>query len=188
MWKKAIIAAVVGWVVLTVWVFVVNGMYGFRARIDMRQIPQEGQVYELLKTQLAEPGRYICNPQLDASGQFPGNQPVYSIFYSGVGHETAGTEQTRHFVRGFLGILLAVLLLGQSGERILNRYVFRVLFFSALGLFLVLWSDLPSAGIGGYPMRDAWLLAANTLASWTLIGLAVAAVMRPASGARGTAK
>jgi hypothetical protein len=176
MWKNVIVAGVLGWIMLTIWTFVVNGLFGFRVRIDMREIPQERQVYELLKANLAEPGRYICNPASTESGMFPENQPVYGILYGGVGHEAAGSGELRHAVTSLVMVLLATWLLSWGAVR---TYARRVLFFVVVGLIVLLYADLPSAGIAGYPLRDALLLAANTLVSWTLAGLVVAARMKP---------
>jgi hypothetical protein len=69
----------------------INGLFGFRYRIDMKQVPNEAQVYQILKENITEPGRYLCNPALTESNTFPENEPVFSILYGGMGHEAAGS-------------------------------------------------------------------------------------------------
>src|SRR4030042_2036396 len=90
--KKVIIAGLLGGLVLIIWSFVVNGIFGFKSRIEMKQIPNERQVYEILKQNIVEPGRYICNPELTLNEFFPDEEPVFSILYGGVGHEAAGEQ------------------------------------------------------------------------------------------------
>jgi len=72
--KKVISAGLLGGVVLIAWTFVVNGILGFQARIEMKQIAAERVVYETLKEHIVDPGRYICNPELTAEGRFPGGR------------------------------------------------------------------------------------------------------------------
>ena len=88
MLKKVIIAGFLGGLTLMIWVFLINGIFGFRNRIDMKQVPNERQVYELLKHNIVEPGRYLCNPEMTSSNTFPDNEPVFSILYGGMGHES----------------------------------------------------------------------------------------------------
>lgn len=110
---------------------------------------------------------------------FPEKQPVFSIFYSGVGHETAGREQLHQALTSFAAVLLACLLLAGSGEGTLRRYWRRVHFFAVAGVMIALYGEVPDPGIGGYPLRDALLLGANTVVAWTVMGLAAAALLRP---------
>ena len=87
MFKNIIIAGLLGGLTLMIWILLINGIFGFRNQIDMKQVPNEQQVYELLKSNVVEPGRYLCNPELTSSNMFPDNEPVFSILYGGMGHE-----------------------------------------------------------------------------------------------------
>jgi len=58
---KVLSAGVLGAVVLIVWTIVVNGVFGFQSSIDMKQVPAEDQVYEVLRQHVVEPGRYILD-------------------------------------------------------------------------------------------------------------------------------
>ncbi len=54
----------------------------------MKQIPNERQVYEMLKENIVAPGKYICNPALTSEGRFPANEPVLGVLYGSEGVET----------------------------------------------------------------------------------------------------
>lgn len=179
MMKRVIVAGLLGWVVLMVWVFVVNGLFGFRRSIDMNRIAEERQVYELLKEKIVEPGRYIFNPEVSPERGFPGEEPVYSVHYSGMGHGTAGMMLLIHLVIGLVTMTLAAWMLSVTSARILSSYPRRVLFFTVIGLLFALFGDLMQFGIGGYSFKPALLLALNSVVAWTLVGLVVAWRIKP---------
>ena len=183
MTRKVILAGLAGGIVLTLWTFVFNGVFGFRNRIDMKQVPNERQVYELLKENVASPGRYLCNPELTAAGAFPDGEPAFGILYGGVGHEAAGRYSLVQLLLAFGASLAGAWLLSCSSRRVMARYSRRVLFFSGIGVLVALFSDLGDVGIGAYPASDALLLAAHTVAVWTAMGFAVAWRMKPAPAA-----
>ena len=177
--KQVIITGLLGGLVLTLWAFVVNGVFGFQARIDMKQIPQESLVYQTLKQHITLPGRYICNPDPTSQERFPEGEPVFSILYGGVGHEWAGKGMLIGLAIYFLAPWMAAWMLAQASGRVLTSYSRKVLYFAGIGLLIAMVSDLPDFGIGGYPLRDTALLAANHLISWTLVGVAAAWRIRP---------
>jgi len=90
MCKKVFVSGLVGAIVLLIWTFVINVLFSFNARFNMKKMPNERKVYSILKSTMTEPGRYLCNPALTANGRFPDSEPVFSIHYSGFGHEAAG--------------------------------------------------------------------------------------------------
>jgi hypothetical protein len=175
-------AGLLGAVVLIAWTFVVNGVLGFQSRLDMKQIPAERQVYEVLQQHIVEPGRYIFNPPSTTAGQPPGEGPVFSALFSGVGHEAAGGLMVVGLVGFLLAPLLGAWLLAQASDQILASHLRKVLFFVALGLLLALVADIPKYGIGNYPLPDALAYAGNRLVAWTLVGLVVAWRITPRSG------
>lgn len=179
MLKRVIVSGLLGSAVLILWTFVVNGILGFHSRIDMRKIQNEPQVYEMLKENIVEPGRYVCNPGLTGDGNFPGEEPVFSVLYSGSGHGTAGSQMLIGLVLYLLAPMIGTLLLSQASNRILSSYHRKVLFFTIIGVLFAVFSDLQKFGIGGYPLRDAVLLGAHSIVVWTLIGLIVAWRIRP---------
>lgn len=182
MFKRIILAGFLGWITLMVFVFVANGIFGFYSRIALNPVPDESRVYALLKETITEPGRYICNPALTSSGQFPTNEPVFSVLYGGVGHEAAGRMQMVRFASSLVAMMAAAWLLSVASGWVLSSYLRRVLFLSVIGLLMAVFSDLPDMGIGTYPARDAVLLAGFTFVTWFVASLAIAWKIGPRPG------
>jgi len=179
MFKKVGISALLGMIVLIVWGFVVNGVFGFNSRIKMRQISDERKVYETLKESVIEPGRYIINPELTSSGVFPDREPVFSLHYSGMGHESAGKVMLFQLAIFLFAPMIATWMLSLTTPRILSSYPRKVLFFVAVGMLFAVFGDFMNFGIDQYSLQDALLIAANNILSWTLVGLVVAKYFRP---------
>ncbi len=176
---RVIGAGLLGAVVLLLATIVIDGLLGFRARIDMRQLAQEPEVYATLKTYVVEPGRYVVNPPVTAERRFPAGEPVFSVFYGGVGHEAAGREMLVGLLVTLGACLIVAWLLSQTSLRVLASYPRKVLFVAAIGVLLALMGDVMSVGIGGYPTRDGAALAVEHIALWTLAGAAIAWRIRP---------
>jgi len=179
--KSIVSAGFLGGVVLMVWMFVVNGILGFQSRIDMKQIPAERHVYETLKEHIADPGRYVVNPGMTSDGRFPNEEPVFSVLYGGMGHESAGGLMLVGLVGFLLAPIIGAWMLSQTSESVKSSYARKVLFFVAIGLLFALFSDLMKFGIGNYPIEDALAFAVNHVVAWTLVGLVVAWRIRPQS-------
>ncbi len=177
--KRVIFSGLTGSLVLIILTFVINGLFGFRARIDMKKIPNESQVYEVLKENIVEPGRYVCNPEASPSTGFPEGEPAFSVLYGGVGHEAAGKMMLFGLVVFILAPVIASWMLSVTSERILSSYPRKVLFFTAIGLLFAVFGNLSDFGIGSYPLRDALILAIHNILIWTIVGLAVALRMKP---------
>jgi len=172
--KRFLVAGVWGGVVLIVWVFVVDGLLGVKRSIEMRQVPNERVVYETLRQNIAEPGGYLCNPELTPDGVYPGEAPVFAIRYSGVGHASAGQEMLTGLLVCLIAPMLGAWLLSTASEATRASYCRSVFFFLVLGILVALFGDVGRFGIGGYPMRDALALALRDTLAWTLVGVVVA--------------
>lgn len=179
MLKKVIIAGLLGGLTLLIWVFLINGIFGFRARIDMKSIANERQVYELLKANIVKPGRYICNPELTSSNNSTENEPVYSILYGGMGHEAAGNQSIFEVILAFLATFISAWLLSMTSMKILSSYLRKVFFFTIIGLLMALFGDFNNYGIGNYPLSDALLLGIHNIVAWTIVGLVIAWKVKP---------
>jgi hypothetical protein len=177
--KRVIISGLLGAVILIVWTFLVNGILGFGSSIDRKSISAERQVHEFLKASLSEPGRYIANPELTLAGTFPEGEPVFSIHYSGMGHDSAGTVMLVQLAMFAIAPMIGAWMLSVSSPWILSRYTRRVLFFAAMGLLIAVYGGIENFGIDGYPPVDALLLALLDVITWTLVGMVVAWRMRP---------
>ena len=90
MTRKIVITGVAGGVAMFVWLFVVNGIFGFGSRINMKTVQDERSVYDILESNVVAPGRYVVNPEVDPAVGFPYGEPVFAVTYAGVGHEAAG--------------------------------------------------------------------------------------------------
>ena len=177
--KKVILSGLLGAVVLVVWTFLVNGVFGFGSGIERRPITAEQNVHETLSASLIEPGRYIANPELTASGTFPEGEPVFSIYYSGMGHESAGKVMLVQLAMFVIAPMVGAWMLSVSSPLILLSYRRRVLFFAAVGLLVAFYGGITNFGIDSYPPKDALMLALLDVITWTLVGLVVAWRMRP---------
>ena len=187
MLKRIVWAAALGLIATFVWTFVVNGIFGFTLRVEMKRIPNEPEVYRVLKENVVLPGAYMANPALTPEGRFPDGEPVFSVRTSGMGHEAAGRMVFVGPAISFITLLLAAGLLSMASPRILSRYSRRVLFVVVLGLLLAVFTNLTKIGIGGYPVSTALLLAARDVVSWTLAGLVMAWILRAPGDAPRTA-
>ncbi len=177
--KRIIIAGLMGGLVLIIWSFVVNGMLGFGPSINMKQVRNERQVYEALKGNVTQPGRYIVNPETSAEGRFPDEDPVYSVLYSGMGHGTAGGHMVAGLVVFFLVPMIGAWLLTQASDTVLSSYPKKVFFFFMIGLLFALFCGFGKFGIGGYPLKDAVMLGFHDIVVWTLVGLVIAWRIKP---------
>lgn len=179
MMKSVISAGLLGAVVLMAWTVVVNGLLGFQARLDMKPLPAERQVYDVLREHVPGPGRYLVNPEADPQGRVPIGEPVYSVLYGGMGHEAAGGLAWVGLPVLLLPPMIGAWLLSHATDRLRASYGRKVLFFAAIGLLLAVSGDLARYGIGGYPLGDAMAYAVNHTVAWTLAGLVVAWRIRP---------
>jgi hypothetical protein len=179
MTTRVLTAAVLGFLVLVLWTFVVNGMLGFTARLTMNRVADEPAVHRLLTQNVPAPGAYIVNPALTADHRFPDGAPVFAVTHSGIGHEGAGRMMLVDLGRSFALMLLAAGLLAVASDRVLARWTWRAAFVVALGVLLALGSDLTRVGIGGWPASTAIAMAGFLVGGWALAGAAIAWAMRP---------
>jgi hypothetical protein len=176
--KRILVAGAGGALVLILLSFVANGLFGFRSRIELNRIPEESRVYAVLKESIGAPGAYMCNPQPVQGGGFPAGEPVFSIRYSGMGHEAAGPLLLLDLAVALVASTIAAWLLSLASDRVLRRYWHSTGFIAGIGLVVAVFSDLPKGGIGGYPSRSVLLLSAYDIMAWTICGMAVAWLMR----------
>ena len=180
MLKKVIIAGLLGGLTLIIWAILIDGLFGFRYRIDMKKVPNEPQVYQILKENITEPGRYLCNPALTESNMFPENQPVFSILYGGMGHEAAGSLSViLDFIYAFITATLCAWLLSLTSERIISSYPRKVFFVIITGVLFAFFSDIKKYGIGNYPLNDTLIMTFHNIILWTVLGLVISLFIKP---------
>jgi hypothetical protein len=180
---RVLSAGLLGAVVMFLAAFVVNGMFGFTARLQLRPVPNEAAVHALLKETVVEPGGYMVNPAVVPGQGFPANEPVFSIHYAGFGHEAAGRLQLLRLVTVLVATTLAAWIVSMASARVLTSCARRFGFFVLLGLWLAVFSDLPRYDIGGHPWTSAVALALFDVGLWTLAGAVMAWRLWPAPAA-----
>lgn len=176
---RVLAAGVLGFFVLAVWTLVVNGMFGFTARLAMNRVADEPAVHRLLEQNITAPGAYLVNPALTTEGRFPDGEAVFAVTFSGMGHEAAGRMMLVDLARGFVVMLLATGLLAAASARVLSRWASRAAFVVVLGILQVLASDLARIGIGGWPSGTALAMAGFHVTGWALAAAAIAWVVPP---------
>ena len=179
--KRVFVAGSLGFVVLTIWTFVVNVLFGFTARMAMGRVADERAVYRVLKENITAPGLYLVNPALTAEWQFPPGEPVFGVSYSGMGHDAAGPMMVVGFAVGLATSLLVAGLLSAASANVLSSWVRRTGFVVALGVLIAFGADVSRLGIGGSPLETVSATAAVRVAGWALAGLAMAWAMRPSA-------
>lgn len=180
---RVLSAGLLGAVVMVLAAFVVNGMFGFTARLELRPVPNEAAVYALLKETVVEPGGYVVNPAVVAGRGFPPNEPVFGLHYAGVGHEAAGRLQLLRLLTVLVATTLAAGIVSMASARVLASYGRRLGLFVLLALWLVVFTDLPRYDIGGHPWTSALAMAAFDLGLWALAGAVMAWRLRPSPAA-----
>ncbi len=186
--RGVIRAGFLGSVVLVVWLVVVNGLLGFGRDLMMKELEDERAVHAFLVEHVPEPGRYVCNPEILPGQGFPGEDPVFSVQYSGLGHAAAWQEAVLGLLVVLAAPMLGAWLLGHASTSVLSRYNSRVLFFWVIGVVFSLFGTMGRFGLAGHALGPAVALSILDLTGWLLAGLVVARIVRPEeSAARGTA-
>jgi hypothetical protein len=178
--KRVLIGGLLGGLVLIVWLIAVDGLLGFKRSIEMDRLPNERVVYEFLSKQVTEPGRFVCNPEVTPGQRFPGDDPIFAIHYTGLGHNDAGQEIILGLVVVLLAPIIGAWLLWNASSRVHSSYGSRVVFFATIGIIVALFSILARFGLASYSLGDAVALGIHDFAAWLLAGLLVAWKVNPA--------
>ncbi len=177
--RRVMLAGLLGGLVMMSWLIVVDGLLGLRRGIDTHQLQDEREVYDFLAEHVTEPGRYVLNPEVVQGQGFPGEEPIYAVHYTGLGHADAGQEVLAGLVITFLTCAAGAWLLVNASARVQSAYGTRVAFFAVIGLVSALMGLGARFGLASYPMSSSLALAGHDLAAWVLVGMVVAMVVRP---------
>lgn len=178
--KKVIVAGLLGGVVLVIWFVVIDGFLAFKRGIEMHQLADERAVYAFLVENVPGPGRYVVNPEVSADQAFPGDDPVFAVQYSGLGHADAGQEMLVGLLVMLLTPIVGAWLLSNASSRVLSGYGSRLFFFSVIGVVFTLFMVMARFGLARYALGDAVALSTHDLVAWVVAGLVVARFVRPA--------
>ena len=177
--KRVLLAGLLGGVVMIVWLIVVDAFLGFGRSIDMNQLPEERTVYAFLVEHVKEPGRYVLNPEVLPDQRFPGDDPIFGLHYTGLGHDDAGQEMLIGLVVMLLSPIAGAWLLANSSPRTLSRYSRRVAFFAIIGVVVALMGVGARFGLASYSLGDASAWGIHDLGAWVCAGLLVSRFVRP---------
>jgi len=176
--KNALIAGLLGGVVMTLWLFVSNAILPIKHDLVHRRLPLKDQlaVHGALTGAITETGTYSV-PYLsrEDEARFPDyrNQPVYSINFAGSTHGTGSPLTLTPFVVIFLASFLAAWMLASAGDGVLSRYYRKVLFVTAIGVVMALADDVLQMSFGPQPRDYLTFLAVNNVITWLLAGLVI---------------
>lgn len=177
--RKVLVPGALGTLVMIGWLVVVDGLLGFKRGIELGQLREERAVYAFLSDHVAVPGRYVLDPEVVPGRGFPGDEPIFSVHYTGLGHDDAGQEVIAMLTILLVSVMLGALLLANASNPILASYASRLGFFAAIGVVAALFGIGARFGLAAYTLGDASLLAVHDLAAWILAGLVVARLIRP---------
>lgn len=180
--KKVLLGGLLGGVILIGWLIVVDGIFGFKRSIDMNQLPNERGVYTFLVEHVTEPGRYVVNPEVVPDQGSPGDDPIFAVHYTGLGHADAGQEMLSGLVVVLLAPIVGAWLLANASRRILSRYALRVSFFAIVGILVGLLGVGARFGLASYSLGNAVALAGHDVVAWVLAGFVVAALVKQPMG------
>ena len=114
MLTKVFWAGLLGALAMIVFSFLANGLFGLNSRLNMKPLPAEREIYQVLKREVTQPGHYMCNPALTAEGRFPDREPVFTIVSSGFTHGAAGAYLLRDLGLPLLTAFLATGMLAMT--------------------------------------------------------------------------
>ena len=177
--KQIIISGLLGGGVMFAWLVVSLTVLRIGGKPAIRPLPDQAEVHAALKKRITDVGVYAClyvSSEKEAD-QFPNyrDEPLYQITYDGYTHNTVPGLRSLGVMAFLFAPMLAAWLLSRASDFILAHYLRRVLFVTALGLFLA---------VGGEWLRElrtAQLLLAtvNSLITWFMVGLVIAWQVKP---------
>ena len=150
---------------------------------ELRTMPDQVPIHQALKQRITEPGTYVC-PYLapnERAAVFPNylNEPIFAVNYKGYTHATVPGFASVGVLSFLLAPMAAAWLLSQASQRVLATYFRRLLFVTALGLFIAVSSDLLRGLTDEQPFPAVAEMAAVSVITWALVGLVVAWRINP---------
>lgn len=128
----------------------------------------------------------MCDPEVLLEQEFPGEDPIFVVQYSGLGHDDSGQEMLVGLIIMFLAPFLGAWILTNASNRVLSGYGSRLLFFTGIGSVISLLSIMTRFGIGGYPLGDTLALTLHDLIAWIMAGLLISWIIKPVLKASAT--
>jgi len=185
--KKILIAALVGGVVAFLWGFVSWAALGFSNQYT-HEFENEDAVLAALAEGATEPGFYLVPGMRDADGemrdmeawqQMSSEGPYAQVMLrpEGMDHNPA-MMMPRGLLLEIVAALLIALLVAGTGPS--ASFVGRARVGFLMGLFAGVAGPMINWNFMGAPLEWSLFLVMDTLVTWTLAGIGVAAVLKPA--------
>lgn len=182
--KQILLAGLLGGIVILMWSIVSQTMLPFKRYYTLKTFPDQLEIHRLLKERITQPGIYVCPYfstyeeaiQLESYG----DQPIFSISYTGATHNTVGSLLSLCVLAIFVAPTIAAWMLSVTSPKILSSYARRVVFVAALGLFLAIFGDWLRQMEDTQPTGLIVFLMVNSLITWVLAGLVIAWRVKPA--------
>ncbi len=179
---KSLIASLLGALVLFIWGFISWAALPFHTS-TMRGLSNEDTVIAALRSGNASTGVYqmpsMNGPNKEAAEAKWKAGPMAMVFYSAEGMN----NMAMYFIKGFIVYVIAVWIAVMMLSKIswsLASYGNRVRFMAMIGLILAVGGRLNDWAFMHFPTDFSLLLAADDVIGWTLAGLVVARIIKPA--------
>ncbi len=176
--RNILVAGILGGIVMTLWLFVSNGVLPVKRDLLNQQLPFDDQqaLHNVLAGHITETGHYsVPYVTREEENRFPDyrNLPVYTIQYEGLTHGEGSPPTPAPLVAIFLASLIASWMLASANSGILSHYWRRVLFVAAIGAVVALADDVLQMSFGPQPGAYLVFLAINNLITWLLAALVI---------------
>jgi len=183
--KKAILAGIVGGIILWVWGFFAWVVLPLH-KPSMRNISNEDVVIEAMQTSIDAKGVYIfpgrptdSNPaSMEAYTQKYMRGPMGMIIYDPQGSDPMMVSQMiSGLIIFILSAVLAAWFLSRSTAAA-SSYFARVLFCGMLGIFISFFSHLSAWNWMGFPLDYTTAMMIDNIIAWLVAGLGIAAIVK----------
>jgi len=183
--KKAILAGIVGGIILWVWGFLAWAVLPLH-KPSMRNISNEDAVIEVLRTNINVKGVYIFpgmplddnQASMDTYTQKYMRGPTGMIIYDPQGSDPMMLSQ---FINGLIILMISAFLAAWFLSRstaAASSYMARVLFCGMLGIFISFFSHLSAWNWMGFPLDYTTAMMIDAIIGWLLAGLGIAAIVK----------
>jgi len=185
--KQIVVAGLLSAVVIFVWLTFSNAILPFKRHYTLLTFPDQMTVHRLLKERITEPGIYTC-PYFHSyyeAAQFEGygDEPIFTISYTGVTHNTVTGFLSFSILAIFIAPMIASWMLSVASPKILASYIRRTLFVMTLGIFLAIFGDWLRMLEENEPSGLIVFMMINHIITWTLAGLVIAWRIKPSRNA-----
>jgi hypothetical protein len=184
---RAILGAAVAAALVFVWGFVYWTMLPYPERV-MQSVASEATLVEALQAALPASGMYAIPGRHgnDAAAMADQQQrtakgPVAILAYRNAGVEMTGPYFAFGYLQMFLAALAAAIALSACD---VNFYPGRVMIVFWMGIFAALWAHLSNVAWFHHPVNYFWLQLGYTVPAAFVMGIVLAAFVRPPSARR----